>query len=162
MECCIMGEWTASVRTAALRRPDSGADTAFVVEPRSAVTTLKSYVHIKAPGVVVFRRAHTFTVRHSDSHGSAAETMTRVPGDTIYNVALMGEATDAWFWYRGHNYHTSGGDLDFFSVMKADATHPFDVLSEPSAEWWVEARAKNGTVGWLFAPYTFNEAGRCR
>jgi hypothetical protein len=161
LECCGLGQWTAPGRTAALRTPDSRADTAFIVERDSVVKALRNRLVIKTPGVVVFTRAHTFLASREDGRTlTARQPMTRAAGDTIYTVGLEGEATDAWFWHAGHTYHSSD-NLDVFRVHEATADKPYAVLSEPTFEWWVEARAANGTTGWLFDPWRFKGTGSC-
>lgn len=160
LECCLLGRWTAVRRTAALRMPAVRADTAFLVASGDVITALTNRLVITQPGVVTFTSSYAFRVRRQDSLATS-ESLSFAAGDTIYNVDLPGEGTDAWFWYRGHTYHASGGDLDVFSVHSATIDRPYNVLSTPTFEWWVEARDSHGRTGWIFQPDGFNEIGRC-
>ena len=106
--------------------------------------------------MVVFRRSFSFRVL--DRRINDWVPLTVAAGDTIYVTSISAEMTDSYLWYRGVGY-LNGNDLDVHGERKATDEHPFDVLSLPESEWWVDVRNRRGEVGWVLNPWHFDGAG---
>ena len=162
MECCMLGNLTAPTAVAALRTPDRRADTAFLSQRGDTVVTTANRMVITKPGIIAFTSPYTIKAHETKGFSVGRERqISFAAGDTIFNIALVAEATDAWFWYRGQTYHADGGDLDIFSVHAALPSKPYRVESEPTYEWWVRAHDRRGRTGWFLNPSSFGGAGRC-
>jgi hypothetical protein len=156
MEYCSLGEWQATRATPVLREPRTDADTAFLLIPGDSVVALSNRQQISRPGIVVFRRTHAFRVL--DRKINDFVQLTVPAGDTVYVTAISSEMTDSYLWYRGVSCPNSSG-LDVYSERRATDEQPYDVLSLPTSEWWVDVRDRRGQVGWVLNPWHFDGAG---
>jgi hypothetical protein len=156
LECCKYGPWhsTAPVMAFAARKPT--ARVAFRIDAGETVRAISGSVFTVKPGIVVMRRPDTIFVDRRSQ---------RVPlalgeHDTLFTVDVAGEATDAYWWYRGKTYHTTN-ELNIFAVHEPKDEESYEVLSIPKQQWWVRVRNEKGKGGWLINPVSFPGMDDC-
>ena len=158
-ECCVYREWRAFAQVPAYEAPDAKAPIAFQITPEESVTAETGQVVTTRVGVKEVRRAATigFPV---GSPASPIERQLHVkPGDKLYSLDYLGEGYEL-FWYEGAlyqdeiaEYRDGHGNLDPNRVT--------DEVSRAEYVWWVRVRTKEGKVGWVRNPESFNNMDAC-
>jgi hypothetical protein len=94
---------------------------------------------------VVFDEVETGTVPYTS-------LKVEVPaGAVLYLLHEEGEGY-CLYWYNGA---THSQDLYAETVHKGNDDFPWDVISLPRTEWWVNVKNHNGRTGWVLNPRDF-------
>jgi hypothetical protein len=156
IECCKYGPWhsTAPVMAFAAARPN--ARVAFRIDSGETIRGLRGLIYTTKPGIVIMRRPDTIFV----SRGTRRIELALGDRDTLYSVDVAGEATDAYWWYRGKTYHTTN-ELNLFAVHEPKDEESYEVISVPKQQWWTRVRNAQGKTGWVLNPVSFDGIDAC-
>ncbi len=150
-EGCKYGEWTAGARVVARRDANTSSPVIFKIQPGEKISALTGKVITRQFGIikmikpVVFDEVDTHTVPYI-SH------KVEVPrGAVLYLLHEEGEGY-CLYWYKGSAHHQ---ELYAESVHKGTDDYPWDVVSLPKTEWWVNVKNRNGRTGWILNPRYF-------
>jgi hypothetical protein len=144
-ECCQYGEWTARSSQRAYKSSSRESAPAFTIRPGEKVDALAGLVITRKAGIVIVRKQTTF----GDITVSA--------GEKLFVLHRSGEGV-ALFWYKGA---THSAELYADDIHKGSAQYPWDVLSVPETEWWVQVKDQHGATGWLLNPQGFRGMDAC-
>jgi hypothetical protein len=150
-EGCQYGEWTAGARVVARRDANINSPVVFAIQSGEKITTLSGKVITRQLGIVkmlkrvVFDEVETGTVPYTS-------LKVEVPaGAVLYLLHEEGEGYSL-YWYNGA---THSQDLYAETVHKGNDDFPWDVISLPRTEWWVNVKNHNGRTGWVLNPRDF-------
>ena len=150
-EGCQYGEWTAGARVVARRDANINSPVVFAIQSGEKITTLSGKVITRQLGIVkmlkrvVFDEVETGTVPYTS-------LKVEVPaGAVLYLLHEEGEGY-CLYWYNGA---THSQDLYAETVHKGNDDFPWDVISLPRTEWWVNVKNHNGRTGWALNPRDF-------
>jgi len=138
-EGCQYAEWTAKARAVARRNANITSRVVFPIKSGEKITALNGKVVTRQCGIArVLKRV---VLDGSD-----------VPAGAVLYV-LHGDGEGSFFyWYNGATHHEG---LYAETVHKGDADFPWDVISLPKTEWWVNVRNHDGQTGWILDPFDF-------
>lgn len=132
-ECCVYGQWEAESRVALVSEPREGASSAGELAPGTSFQADSGFVRISEVALV----AVTDTVTPMPDRQLQ-------PGDTLVLLDYVGEGF--------HNVWLDGEFLEVADFWSSATGQPRgEVIGEHQTEWWVHARASNGTEGWFRA-----------
>jgi hypothetical protein len=138
-EGCQYAEWTAKARAVARKDANISSPVVFTIQSGEKVSALNGKVITRQFGIVrVLKRVVL--------DGS------EVPAGAVLYV-LHGDGEGSFlYWYNGATHHEG---LYAETVHKGDADFPWDVISLPKTEWWVNVRNHDGQTGWILNPFDF-------
>ena len=138
-EGCQYAEWTAKARAVARRDANISSPVIFAIKSGEKITALNGKVVTRQFGIVRVLKRVVFD-------GSD------VPAGAVLYV-LHGDGEGSFlYWYNGATHHEG---LYAESVHKGDADFPWDVISLPKTEWWVNVKNHDGQTGWILNPFNF-------
>lgn len=137
-ECCRLGAWTSRGAVAVRSAPRPDASVVFTLAAGDGVTALRGDLWASTLGRAVLRRPLGPKFRDS--------TLRPAVGDTVYVVALSGEA--GWYVWHAGVLHK---DVDSFwsDRLPLHAGASAVLLSSPDGSWWVEVQRGDDTRGWV-------------
>ena len=136
-ECCHYGPWTAGKPATARKTEDSKSPVAFQIKVGEKVTAVTGVVITRKPGTVRMQKAFK------------TDKFTLPAGALVYTLHYGGEGSTL-IWFEGK-----------VSWAELTADNPWDVLSIPDTEWWVEVRTHSGAIGWILQPQDFEGMDSC-
>ena len=158
-ECCVYREWQAFAQVPAYEAPDNAAAIAFHIAHNESVTAETGQVVTIRAGVKEVRKAATIGFPVKPSASPTERHLHVKPGDKLYSLHYVGEGYEL-FWYEGAlyqdeiaEYRDGHGNLDPNRVT--------DEVSRAEYVWWVRVRTKEGKVGWVRNPESFNNMDAC-
>jgi|SRR6267378_376135 len=138
-EGCQYAEWTAKARAVARRDANISSPVIFAIKSGEKITALNGKVVTRQFGIVRVLKRVVFD-------GSD------VPAGAVLYV-LHGDGEGSFlYWYNGATHHEG---LYAETVHKGDADFPWDVISLPKTEWWVNVKNHDGQTGWILNPFNF-------
>jgi hypothetical protein len=139
-EGCQYAEWTAKARAVARRDANISSPAVFAIKSGEKITALNGKVVTRQFGIVrVLKRV-------------VLEGGSDLPAGAVLYV-LHGDGEGSFFyWYNGATHHDG---LYAETVHKGNADFPWDVISQPKTEWWVNVKNHDGQTGWILNPFDF-------
>jgi hypothetical protein len=150
-EGCHYAAWTAKTATVARRDANTSSPVVFTIKSGEKITALNGKVITLQFGIikilkpVVFDEVETRTVPYTN------HKIDIPAGAVLYLLHEEGEGY-CLYWYNGATHHQ---DLYAETVHKGDADFPWDVISLPKTEWWVNVKNHDGQTGWILNPFDF-------
>jgi hypothetical protein len=150
-EGCHYGEWTARARNVARSESNISAPVAFTIQNGEKITALKGKVITLQFGIVKMIKPVVFDEVETDKLPYSSHKIEVPAGAVLYLLHQEGEGY-CLYWYNGATHHQ---DLYAETVHKGNDDFPWDVISVPKTEWWVNVRNHDGQTGWVLNPKNF-------
>jgi hypothetical protein len=154
-------EWASCARITLRMTPSETAPVAAVIDSGRRVRVLTGEMRTTSPGLVVVRRAFTFTERLDGTDGPIKPANPKRwrlrAGDTIYVVDRWGDGdgTANFTWiYRGQEANTGSFWLDLDEQREFPeiaAAREEKMVAEMQQDWWVYVRGPRDVMGWTRA-----------
>ena len=150
-EGCHYAAWIAKTATVARRDANTSSPAVFTIQSGEKITALKGKVItlqfgiIKTLKPVVFDEVETRTVPFT-SH------KIDIPAGAVLYLLHEEGVCYCLYWYDGATHRQ---DLYAETVHRGNADFPWDVVSLPKTEWWVNVKNHDGQTGWILNPFDF-------
>lgn len=150
-EGCQYGEWIAGARVFARTDANISSPVVFAIESNEKVTALTGKVITRQFGIVKMLKRVVFDEVETGKLPYLNHKVEVPAGAVLYLLHEEGEGY-CLYWYNGATHHQ---DLYAESVHKGNEEFPWDVISIPKIEWWVNIKNHDGRTGWVLNPKYF-------
>lgn len=136
LTCCRYREWTANQNTAIRSQRSDKASVVFTAKKNDTVSGLTGVVITTEAGQAKLLKALVL-------NGERVKK-----GEIVYLLTPLGKS-DYKIWYRGKRVR------DFKDMTS------LEVISQPTAVWWVKVKNQKGQIGWSNQPEHFDGKEVC-
>ena len=150
-EGCHYAAWTAKTAVVARRDANTSSPVIFAIKPGQKIMALNGKVITLQFGIIKMLKPVVFEEVETRKVPYASHKITIPSGAVLYLLHTEGEGY-CLYWYNGTMHHQ---DLYAETVHKGDADFPWDVISLPKTEWWVNVENHSGQTGWILNPFDF-------
>jgi hypothetical protein len=150
-EGCQYGQWTARASVVVRRDTNISSPVAFTIQSGEQITALNGKVITRQYGIVKMIKPVVFDDIKTDTVPYTSHKLEVPAGAVLYVLHEEGEGY-CLYWYKGA---THSQDLYAETVQKGNGDFPWDVISLPKTEWWVNVKNHDGRTGWVLNPRDF-------
>lgn len=150
-EGCQYREWTAGARVVARRDANPSSPVIFEIQSGEKITALNGKVITRQFGIIKVLKPVVFDEVDTHKVPYISHKVEVPAGAVLYLLHEEGEGY-CLYWYNGAAHHQ---DLYAESVHKGSDDYPWDVISLPKTEWWVNVKNHIGRTGWVLNPRYF-------